>query len=83
MNPLTAEFVQRKSILKSHPVPGDGVQAPGFVTLRDWGDGQWATHFYNVQDGAFHNGHYFTSLADAEANFARRLTEYAPVWAAS
>jgi hypothetical protein len=39
---------------------------------------QYATHFYNSQDGGFHHGHYFTNLSNAEADFARRVTEYAP-----
>ena len=72
-----AEYLATKQIIKSHPIPGDGAQAPGFVTLRQWGQ-QWATHFYNAQDGGFHNGHYFAKLNDAEVDFARRVTEYAP-----
>jgi hypothetical protein len=72
-----AEFLATKQIIKSHLVPGDGAQAPGFVTLRQWGE-QYATHFYNSQDGGFHHGHYFTNLSNAEADFARRVTEYAP-----
>jgi hypothetical protein len=83
MTLLTAEFVQRKSILKSHPIPGDGVQAPGYVTLRQWAPDQWATHFYNRQDGGFHHGRYFSGLDNAEADFTRRVTEYAPLLAAS
>ncbi|MEG4589712.1 hypothetical protein QUA54_31525 [Microcoleus sp. MOSTC5] len=79
MNLLTAEFIQRKSILKSQPVPGDGVQAPGYVTLRQWATDQWAIHFYNAQDGGFHNGRYFNNLADAEVDFTDRVTEYAPL----
>jgi hypothetical protein len=72
-----AEFLATKQIIKSHLVPGDGAQAPGFVTLRQLGQ-QYATHFYNSQDGGFHHGHYFTNLSNAEADFARRVTEYAP-----
>ncbi|MEG4263735.1 hypothetical protein QUA41_27785 [Microcoleus sp. Pol11C1] len=81
MTPLSAEFLQAHEIINYHPVPGDGVRAPGRVTLTQWG-GQWATHFYNEQDGGFHHGHYFNNLTDAEVDFAHRLTEYAPVPAA-
>ena len=83
MTSLTAEFIQRKSIIKSHNIPGDGTQAPGAVTLRQWGENQWATHFYNAQDSGFHSGRYFGSLSKAEADFARRMTEYAPLLAHS
>jgi hypothetical protein len=72
-----AEFLATKQIIKSHLVPGDGAQAPGFVTLRQFG-AQWATHFYNAQDGGFHHGHYFANLAQAEIDFARRVKQYAP-----
>ncbi|MEG5066782.1 hypothetical protein QUB33_24505 [Microcoleus sp. B3-A4] len=72
-----AEFLQAQQIIKSHPIPGGGGQAPGFLVLRRRGE-QYATHFYNSQDGGFHHGHYFANLAQAEADFARRVTEYAP-----
>jgi hypothetical protein len=75
MNPLSPEFLQTHQIIKSHPVTGDRVRAPGCVTLTQWG-AQWATHFYNEQDGGFHHGHYFTNLNDAEADLARRVAEY-------
>ncbi|MEG4009905.1 hypothetical protein QUA41_28630 [Microcoleus sp. Pol11C1] len=81
MNPLSPEFLQTYPIINSHPIPGDGAQAPGCLVLTQWG-GQWATHFYNEQDGGFHHGHYFNNLTDAEVDFAHRLTEYAPVPAA-
>jgi hypothetical protein len=67
---------QSHPILKSHPIPGDGCQAPGRITLREWGKEEWATHFYNAQDGGFYYGHYFTDLREAEANFELRVKEY-------
>lgn len=68
---------QSHSILKSHPIPGDGGQAPGYITLREWRkDKEWVTHFYNAQDGGFYYGHYFTDLGEAEANFELRVKEY-------
>lgn len=77
-----AEFLATKQIIKSHPVAGDGAQATGCLVLRQLGQ-QYATHFYNAQDGGFHHGHYFSRLDDAEADFARRVTEYAPVLTAN
>lgn len=70
-----AEFLQTKQIIKSQFIPGDGVQAPGFVVLRQFG-AQWVTHFYNAQDGGFHHGHYFASLNKAEADFTERVARY-------
>lgn len=67
---------QSHSILKSHPIPGDGGQAPGRITLREWGKEEWVTHFYNAQDGGFYYGRYFTDLTEAEANFELRVKEY-------
>ena len=68
---------QSHRILKSHPIPGDGGQAPGRITLREWRKNEeWVTHFYNAQDGGFYYGSYFTDLAEAEANFELRVKEY-------
>ena len=68
---------QSHSILKSHPIPGDGGQAPGYITLKEWRkDEEWVTHFYNAQDGGFYYGRYFTDLTEAEANFDLRVKEY-------
>jgi hypothetical protein len=77
-----AEFLATQQIIKSHPVAGDGTQAPGCLVLRKFGE-QYATHFYNEQDGGFHHGHYFSNLPDAEADFARRVSNYAPLPAAN
>jgi hypothetical protein len=66
-----------RPILKSHPIPGDGGQAPGRITLREWRKNEeWVTHFYNAQDGGFYYGRYFTDLGEAEANFELRVKEY-------
>ncbi len=68
---------QSRPILKSHPIPGDGGQAPGRITLREWRKNEeWVTHFYNAQDGGFYYGRYFTDLEEAEANFELRVKEY-------
>jgi len=74
---MNAQNQRQQSILKSHPIPGDGSQAPGRITLREWRPGEeWVTHFYNCQDGGFYYGHYFTDLAKAEANFELRVKEF-------
>lgn len=68
---------QTHSILKSHPIPGDGSGAPGRITLREWRPGEeWVTHFHNLQDGGYYYGRYFTDLGEAEANFELRVKEY-------
>lgn len=68
---------QSHPILKSHPIPGDGGLAPGRITLREWHPNkEWVTHFYNLQDGGFYYGRYFTDLREAEANFDERVKEY-------
>lgn len=74
---MNAQNQRQQSILKSHPIPGEGSQAPGRITLREWRKGEeWVTHFYNLQDGGFYYGRYFTDLAEAEANFEQRVKEY-------
>ena len=73
---MNAQNQRQQSILKSHPIPGDGSQAPGRITLREWRPGEWVTHFYNLQDGGFYYGRYFTDLSEAEANFELRVKEY-------
>jgi hypothetical protein len=74
---MNAQNQRQQSILKSHPIPGDGGQAPGRITLREWRPGEeWVTHFYNLQDGGFYYGRYFTDLGEAEANFELRVKEY-------
>lgn len=70
-----AEYLAYQQILNLHPVLGDGAQAPGHIVLRQFGE-QWATHFYNDQDGGFHHGHYFASLEKAEADFDKRVAQY-------
>jgi len=66
-NPQTMQTLNlaNHQILKLHPV------------LRQFGE-QWATHFYNDQDGGFHHGHYFATLDKAEADFLKRVAQYSP-----
>ncbi|WP_377482217.1 MAG: DUF5049 domain-containing protein (plasmid) [Microcoleus anatoxicus] len=74
---MNAQNQSQQSILKSHPIPGDDGQAPGRITLREWRkDEEWVTHFFNLQDGGFYYGRYFTDLGEAEANFQVRVKEY-------
>lgn len=74
---MNAKNQSQQSILKSHPIPGDGSGVPGRITLREWRkDAEWVTHFFNLQDGGFYYGRYFTDLGEAEANFELRVKEY-------
>ena len=74
---MNAQNQRQQNILKSHPIPGDGGLAPGRITLREWRPNEeWVTHFYNLQDGGFYYGRYFTDLAEAEANFELRVKGY-------
>ena len=75
-NPVDIQLVHPK-LIKSHRIPGDGIRAPGCITLREWRPGQeWVTHFRNTQTGGYYYGKYFTNLADAEANFRERVFAY-------
>lgn len=64
-----------KKLLKSHPVSPKPGLAPGEITLREWKEGEWVTHFHNLQDGGYYHGHYFTDLAEAEADYDQRVKE--------
>ncbi len=75
-NPVDIQLVHPK-LIKAYSIPGDGAQAPGAITLREWRPGkEWVTHFRNLQSGGYYYGKYFTSLADAEANFRQRVLEF-------
>jgi hypothetical protein len=47
--------------MRSYPIPGDGIQAPGWVVLCRFTElhaEQWVTWFYNAQDRGLHQGDY-------------------------
>lgn len=65
-----------KKLLKSRFIPPQPGLAPGEIVLRELREGkEWATHFHNLQDSGYYHGHYFTSLAEAEADYEKRLRE--------
>lgn len=66
-------MTQTHRILKSYPISAAPAIAPGEITLREWGEGQWVTHFHNLQDNGYYHGHYFSDLAQAEADFEERV----------
>jgi hypothetical protein len=59
-------------LIKSIPIKGDGVQAPGAVTMCEIDNPHhpFAVHFFNAQDGGFHAGEYSKTRAEAEEKYA-------------
>jgi hypothetical protein len=73
-DPRTAAAAKGWAVLKQCEVHGDGVQAPGFVTLCNNGSVHhpYVVHFFNSQDGGFHSGFYRADLIGAEAEYSRQ-----------
>ena len=65
-------------LIKSVTVHGDGVQAPGAVTMCELDDVlcPYVIHFFNAQDGGFHNGDYCHSREEAEEAYAKRVLRF-------
>jgi len=64
-------------LLKSIAVQGDGIQAPGAVTMcKISGHHPYVVHFFNAQDGGFHEGCYCLGLAAAEVAYAKRIVRF-------
>lgn len=79
MNYSANECAAKKgwTIVKSAAVQGDGVLAPGAVTLcRIEGAHPFVIHFFNEQDGGFHSGDYCRDSATAELAYAKRVSRY-------
>lgn len=71
-------FLKGWEVIKYVNVPGDGVQAPGFVTMCKV-DGQhhpYVVHFFNAQDGGFHSGDYCSTRAYAEEAYTKRVLRF-------
>jgi len=65
------------TVIKSIPILGDGVQAPGAVTMCEIGGAHpYAIHFFNEQDGGFHSGNYCPDRRSAEVVYAARVLRY-------
>ena len=56
---------------RSMEIAGGG-SAPGHITLC-WTGSEYATHFFNTDDGGFHIGHYYASLDPAMVDFIARV----------
>ena len=58
---------QRKgwSLLLVRHTPAAVATAPGAITLCKVRMGEWATHYFNKEDGGFYHGHYHGNEADA------------------
>lgn len=67
--------MQRRT-LKSHSISRQPAQPPGEVVLREWEENQWAVHFYNSEAGGYCHGHYFSSLEEAEVDFAKQVKRW-------
>jgi hypothetical protein len=65
-------------LLDKREVRGDRVQAPGFVTLCHTGGRlpEYVAHFFNSQDGGFHNGQYASRLTDGQQLFLEKVLRY-------
>jgi hypothetical protein len=64
--------------LRKRKVDGDGVQAPGYVTLCNTGNlpQPFVVHFFNAQDGGFHGGEYHEKVLDAMGTFNAQAERY-------
>jgi hypothetical protein len=68
---------QKWELLKSVDIEGRGAQAPGAVVMcQVGGHHPYAVHFFNKQDGGFHQGNYCETLEDAEKAFAQRVLRF-------
>jgi hypothetical protein len=63
------------SLLRMTQVSADKT-AKCYITLRTWGEKQWATHYYNAALDSFEFGHYHRNLSTATAEFENRVAEY-------
>jgi hypothetical protein len=64
-------------VIKSIPIVGDGVQAPGAVTMcKTDGPYPYMIHFFNAQDGGFHNGDYWQTRKAAEEAYVKRAMRF-------
>ena len=71
-------FLKNWEVVKYVNVPGDGIQAPGFVTMCKIDNLQhpFVVHFFNAQDGGFHSGNYCSNRTQAEEAFTKRVLRF-------
>jgi len=63
-------------LLSAHKGVGDLIQAPGYITLCRIRRGEFAVHFFNVQDKGYHGGDYIRSQEAAMNSYIRRIQQY-------
>jgi hypothetical protein len=74
-----AARVKGWELLRTRWVEGDGVQAPGWVTLcknRPEPQPEYVVHFFNAQDGGFHEGKYHEQFLDVLLAYDTRCERY-------
>lgn len=71
-------------LVEASPVFGDGIQAPGYIVLCNTRQEQYATYFFNEQDGGCHSGSYHDSEAQAfeayDQRVRRNTRHHGPSW---
>ena len=60
-------------ILVSPVFPAHSGTASHQIVLR-YINREYVTHFYNVEDGGYHHGHYFSSETVARADYHSRVS---------
>lgn len=77
-NPAAVAKRKGWELLKAREVQGDGVQAPGFVTLCNTGSRYqpYVVHFFNSQDGGFYHGHYRDTILAADVEYDQQVARY-------
>ena len=59
--------------IKESEVFEANAQAPGKIVLSEGTNGDFVTHYLNLQTNATIAGHYFPTLEQAEADFEDRV----------
>lgn len=76
-DPIHQAFHKGWVVLKSVAVLGDGVLAPGAVTMcKISGAHPYVIHFFNAQDGGFYQGNYCKTRAEADEAYMKRVLRF-------
>jgi hypothetical protein len=65
-----------EKILQSHKLPKRPATAEGEITLSEWGEGEWVTHFHNLEVDGFFYGHYFLDYQEALDDYEQRIIQF-------
>lgn len=79
-DPLEAAKAKGWVVQCFEPMKGDGVQAPGAVTLCKLPNNPnhpFVVHFFNAQDGGFYHGNYCVDLEEAKKAYRTKIDRYA------